>query len=475
VRARDSKGTWQMVFALYGENTTAMYYWLWRQWETRGRRRRRTLGDEVHRVVEAMSSNPGFAGMSYDRVAALAETMYEVTFSAGQSIVVEGETGDAFFVIVDGAVDVVTTVWGIGGGARETAVTALGVGASFGEVALRFHCPRTATVRAASDCVLLKLGRDSFLQALAAERREMKEAAAAGGGEDRPRTMLDPDTLLTFSSLARPLEHWEREMLATLFTIQWYDPGAIIPLPTASSNTTAGSQPRCSGGDGACIGDDGILGLVLSGQIKTTRRDLAAARSAVRTDVFGPGEHYSATATVTRGGEAVVRTGAVTCYVSTDAGEPAAVAVLQGMDIKELPRTLQELLMGTVLPLNWNPPPRTAYSSGAVAPGKSTELALAGSTRNVDMDAETPSGRGSSLRGGHGDGRGRVGGGTSRRGVSCEGKKAEGGEEGGQNGLSLVSDRQLSTTQPISDGSRRGEATNVHGMKAELVQVNTSL
>uniref|UniRef100_A0A7S0SAM0 Uncharacterized protein n=1 Tax=Mantoniella antarctica TaxID=81844 RepID=A0A7S0SAM0_9CHLO len=280
----------------------------------------------------------------------------------------------------------------------------------------------------------------------------MKEAAAAGGGEDRPRTMLDPDTLLTFSSLARPLEHWEREMLATLFTIQWYDPGAIIPLPTANSNTTAGSQPGCSGGDGVRIGDDGILGLVLSGQIMTTRRDLAAARSAVRTDVFGPGEHYSATATVTRGGEAVVRTGAVTSYVSTDAGEPAAVAVLQGMDIKELPRTLQELLMGTALPLNWNPPPRTAYSSGAVAPGKSTELALAGSTRNVDMDAETPSGRGSSLRGGHGDGRGRVGGGTSRRDVSGEGKKAEGGEEGGRNGPSLVSDRQLSTTQPISGG-----------------------
>jgi hypothetical protein len=31
-RARDSKGTWQMVFALYGENKTTMYYWLWRQW-----------------------------------------------------------------------------------------------------------------------------------------------------------------------------------------------------------------------------------------------------------------------------------------------------------------------------------------------------------------------------------------------------------------------------------------------------------
>ena len=34
-----------MVFALYGENKTIMYYWLWRQWEMRGRRQRRALGE----------------------------------------------------------------------------------------------------------------------------------------------------------------------------------------------------------------------------------------------------------------------------------------------------------------------------------------------------------------------------------------------------------------------------------------------
>ena len=55
-RARDAKGTWQLVFALFAENEgerlreedesggnvdVAAYYWLWRQWETRRRRRRR--------------------------------------------------------------------------------------------------------------------------------------------------------------------------------------------------------------------------------------------------------------------------------------------------------------------------------------------------------------------------------------------------------------------------------------------------
>jgi len=51
-------------------------------------------------VVEAMTANPGFAGMSLKRVAMLAETMFPVEFDAGQSIVVEGEPGDAFFVIM---------------------------------------------------------------------------------------------------------------------------------------------------------------------------------------------------------------------------------------------------------------------------------------------------------------------------------------------------------------------------------------
>jgi hypothetical protein len=48
----------------------------------------------------------------------------------------------------------------------------------------------------------------------------MTAAAAAGHGDERPRTMLDPEDLQNFGSLARPLDHWEREMLATLFTVE---------------------------------------------------------------------------------------------------------------------------------------------------------------------------------------------------------------------------------------------------------------
>ena len=89
LRARDSKGTWQMVFALFSENITARYYWLWRQWEQRGRRRRRALGKRLEPVVAAMEATPGFAGLSHARVVELAEKMSKVEVDKGHDVFTE--------------------------------------------------------------------------------------------------------------------------------------------------------------------------------------------------------------------------------------------------------------------------------------------------------------------------------------------------------------------------------------------------
>ena len=111
LRARDSKGTWQMVFALFGEDVTARYYWLWRQWEQRGRRRRRALGKRLEPVVAAMEATPGFAGLSHARVVELAEKMSKVEIDKGQNVFTEGDRGDdAYFVVVKGKVEVYMTV-----------------------------------------------------------------------------------------------------------------------------------------------------------------------------------------------------------------------------------------------------------------------------------------------------------------------------------------------------------------------------
>ncbi len=70
----------------------------------------------------------------------------------------QGGPGDLFYVIATGQAEVI-------GDGRH--VRTLEPGDAFGEIALLRGTPRTATVRAASDLVVLEIGRDAFLEAVA--------------------------------------------------------------------------------------------------------------------------------------------------------------------------------------------------------------------------------------------------------------------------------------------------------------------
>jgi CRP-like cAMP-binding protein len=85
---------------------------------------------------------PLFADLDRKELEEIASAMKQRTFSAGQQIAVEGESGVGFFVIEDGQAKVT-----IGGEERRT----LGPGDYFGEVALITHGARTATVTADTD------------------------------------------------------------------------------------------------------------------------------------------------------------------------------------------------------------------------------------------------------------------------------------------------------------------------------------
>jgi MFS family permease len=90
-----------------------------------------------------------------------------LSVSAGAWLVREGETGDAFYVVESGRLEVIRA----GAVIRE-----LGPGDWFGEVALLRDVPRTASIRSLSDVALCVLGRDAFLAAVTGAPRSMEAA-----------------------------------------------------------------------------------------------------------------------------------------------------------------------------------------------------------------------------------------------------------------------------------------------------------
>jgi CRP-like cAMP-binding protein len=90
----------------------------------------------------------------------------------GEEVVRLGEPGDRFYVIDSGSVDVYVD-------GRVT--TRLGPGEYFGEIALLRDTPRTATVHAREDGVLLTLSRDSFVPAVAGYAPSRSSAEAVVG------------------------------------------------------------------------------------------------------------------------------------------------------------------------------------------------------------------------------------------------------------------------------------------------------
>jgi len=82
----------------------------------------------------------------------LAREAVRIAVRAGEPIVREGETGDRFYVVESGAVEILGRRFGPGSG--------------FGEIALLRDVPRTTTVMAVTDVGLVALERDAFVAAV---------------------------------------------------------------------------------------------------------------------------------------------------------------------------------------------------------------------------------------------------------------------------------------------------------------------
>jgi MFS family permease len=107
--------------------------------------------------LDLLRANPIFAPLPGSTLEQLAHALEDVRAPAGEEIVRQGETGDRFYLVKDGALDVYVD---------GELVQSLEPGESFGEIALLRDVPRTATVRARTDVVLYALDRRHFLAAV---------------------------------------------------------------------------------------------------------------------------------------------------------------------------------------------------------------------------------------------------------------------------------------------------------------------
>jgi len=91
-------------------------------------------------------------------ILAFAELVRERSFPKGSVIVFEDDPGDALYLVAKGQVKVVL----IGEDGREVILSVLGEGNFFGEMSLIDEKPRSATVIAMVDSVVLVLRREDF-------------------------------------------------------------------------------------------------------------------------------------------------------------------------------------------------------------------------------------------------------------------------------------------------------------------------
>src|SRR5919206_4780048 len=92
--------------------------------------------------LETLQRVPLFEGLERRELEAIANTMRERTFAAGQTVTQEGAGGAGFFIVADGEGEV--TVHGERRGS-------IGPGDYFGEIALLTGSDRTATITATTE------------------------------------------------------------------------------------------------------------------------------------------------------------------------------------------------------------------------------------------------------------------------------------------------------------------------------------
>lgn len=164
--------------------------------------------EQKDRLRNVLSKSFLFSSLEDNDMTVVIGAMSEVNSPEGEKVITQGDEGDFLFVIENGSLDCSINVDG-----NQKVVKTCEAGDVFGELALLYNCPRSATVTAKGSCVLWKLDRETFTHIV-------KESAQ--------KKRLRYDSFLAKVPLLGNMDAYERSQLADALKVETFSDGAVI-------------------------------------------------------------------------------------------------------------------------------------------------------------------------------------------------------------------------------------------------------
>ncbi|KAK0054041.1 cAMP-dependent protein kinase type II regulatory subunit [Biomphalaria pfeifferi] len=164
--------------------------------------------EQRERLTKTVSGILLFRSLEPEQTQQVIDAMFEKKVSPGETVIRQGDDGDNFYVIDNGIYDVLVDIKG-----EEKKVHQFDNRGSFGELALMYNMPRSATVRSVTDGTLWAMDRNSF-------RKIVLKSAF--------KKRKKYETLLESVNILQNLDRYERMTLADALVSRVYQDGEPI-------------------------------------------------------------------------------------------------------------------------------------------------------------------------------------------------------------------------------------------------------
>lgn len=183
-------------------------------------------------ITKALKSHYLFATLDQAELDEMIDVMAMTTVQAGDAVIAQGTPGNCFYVLESGNCDIIVD---------NVLVGKYSNGDAFGELALLYNCPRAATIRATTGCILWSVERTTF-------RKIMATAAST--------TQLSRVNFLKNVELLQRLSDHQLQKVAAALKLQRFTDGEYIIRQGEVGNTfyiIVEGKVKCTsrGADGA--------------------------------------------------------------------------------------------------------------------------------------------------------------------------------------------------------------------------------